>query len=80
MKVLSLDSFAVCVPFLLLGTFAIASPPEGRYHLIMKDTLGGEGGGDYMTLDASMRRLYLSHSTHVNVIDVDSGAVVGSDW
>jgi YVTN family beta-propeller protein len=39
--------------------------------------LGGEGGWDYLTIDAKARRLYVSHATHVMVVDADSGAVVG---
>ena len=39
--------------------------------------VAGEGGWDYLVVDDAARRLYLSHSTHVVVIDVDSHAVVG---
>ena len=39
--------------------------------------LGGDGGWDYLTLDSSSRRLYISRATHVMVIDADSGKPVG---
>ena len=39
--------------------------------------LGGEGGWDYLKLDSSSRRLYISRATHVIVIDADSGKPVG---
>jgi YVTN family beta-propeller protein len=39
--------------------------------------VAGEGGWDYLIVDDAARRLYLSHSTHVVVFDVDSHAVVG---
>jgi len=39
--------------------------------------VAGEGGWDYLSVDEAARRLYLSHSTHVVVYDVDSRAVVG---
>ena len=32
---------------------------------------------DYFTIDEGARRLYVSHGTQVEVLDVDSGAVVG---
>jgi DNA-binding beta-propeller fold protein YncE len=33
---------------------------------------------DYITLDASKRRVYLAHGTEVKVVDADSSAVVGN--
>jgi YVTN family beta-propeller protein len=39
--------------------------------------IGGEGGWDYLAVDAGARRLYVSHGTKVVVIDVDREAVVG---
>jgi hypothetical protein len=35
--------------------------------------IGGEGGWDYVTLDAKNHRLYVPRSTHTMVIDADSG-------
>jgi YVTN family beta-propeller protein len=51
-------------------------PPSG-YHVVNQYKLGGEGGWDYIAIDAKARRLYVSHATHVMVVDADSGAVVG---
>jgi DNA-binding beta-propeller fold protein YncE len=45
---------------------------EGRY------PVGGAGGFDYVTLDSSARRLYLSHATQVDVLDADTGKLVGT--
>lgn len=53
------------------------SPPPSGYHLIKQVKLGGEGGWDALTIDAKAHRLYISRSTHVMVVDADSGAVVG---
>ena len=39
--------------------------------------LGGDGGWDYLTVDAESHHLFISRSTHVMVIDVDSGKPVG---
>src|SRR6266404_1390822 len=44
---------------------------EGRY------AIPGEGGFDYVTLDNSARRIYVSHATQVDVLDADSGKLVG---
>ncbi len=47
------------------------------YHVATTYKLGGEGGWDYLTLDAASRRLYISRATHVMVIDADTGKSVG---
>src|SRR5215471_13067413 len=62
----------------LSALFAIAglAAPTG-YKLLNEIKIGGEGGWDYLTLDNSARRLYVSHATHVVVVDPDAGKVVG---
>lgn len=78
MKLLNRCSLFVCL--LLISQVAAiqaqTNSPSG-YHVIKQVKLGGEGGWDYLTIDAKARRLYISHSTHVMVVDADSGAVVG---
>ncbi len=60
---------------LLLVTSGLAA--DAGYHLIKTYKLGGDGGWDYLTLDRSSNRLYISRSTHVIVINPDSGETVG---
>ena len=60
---------------LLLVTSALAAAPG--YHVIKTYKLGGDGGWDYLTIDAASRHLYISRGTHVIVIDADSGKPVG---
>src|ERR1700719_3491298 len=59
----------------LLVTLSAAADPG--YHVIKTYKLGGEGSWDYLTLDSSSHRLYLSRATHGAVIDADSGKLVG---
>src|SRR5436190_8196387 len=47
------------------------------YHVVAEIKVGGDGSWDYLTMDAAARRLYVSHATHVAVVDVDSSKVVG---
>src|SRR5271169_3008459 len=61
---------------LLVCSVSYAADPE--YHVIKKLQLGGEGGWDYLTVDSSARRLYISRSTHVIVVDIDTDKVVGN--
>src|SRR5690349_10390403 len=50
----------------------------GGYKLETRYPVPGNGGFDYVTLDSSARRIYLSHGTQVDVLDADSGKVVGT--
>ena len=54
-----------------------ASAATTGYHLLGEIKVGGDGGWDYLTVDSTARRLYVSHATHVAVIDIDAGKVVG---
>ena len=49
----------------------------GGYHVKTKFKIGGEGGWDYAATDSAARRLYVSHATQVEVLDLDNGSVVG---
>jgi YVTN family beta-propeller protein len=55
---------------------ATIAPPSG-YHLLKKIPLGGEGGWDYLAFDSPMRRLFISRSAKVVVLNVDTGTVAG---
>jgi DNA-binding beta-propeller fold protein YncE len=59
-----------------LAAAAMAAGGPG-YHVTTTYKLGGDGGWDYLTADASARRLYISRGTHVMVVDADSGKSVG---
>jgi len=50
---------------------------DSGYHIIKRLKVGGEGGWDYLTVDGAARRLYISRSTHVMVMDLDTDKVVG---
>jgi DNA-binding beta-propeller fold protein YncE len=56
-----------------------AAPPVKApgYHVAKEIQIGGEGGWDYLTVDPEGRRLYVSHTNKVEVIDVDGGKKVG---
>src|SRR5437763_10040984 len=67
--------------FLFLAFMAI-QPSAGAqtasgYHLAKTLAVGGDEGWDYVAVDSSARRVYVSHGTHVVVLDADSGAAVG---
>ncbi len=47
------------------------------YRVANRFKLGGEGGWDYLVVDTTMNRLFLSRSTHVMVMSTATGAVLG---
>ncbi len=56
-------------------TFAQQAP---SYSLDKKIALPGDGGYDYLFIDQQNRRLYVSHGTTVNVINLDTDELVGT--
>lgn len=67
---------------LALGSALIAAPltaqtsPTG-YHVTRRIPVAGEGGWDYVTFDTARSRVFISRSTRVQVIDANSGQLVG---
>ena len=56
---------------------------EGGYHQLKKYPFGAAEGAtreyfDYITVDSSARRVYVSRGTEIKVLDADSGVVVGN--
>lgn len=45
--------------------------------LVKKTLIGGEGGWDYMSVSSEDRRLYLSHSSQVEVLNADTHEKIG---
>jgi YVTN family beta-propeller protein len=62
---------------LSLSLFAAAAQTADSYHIVKKIRIPGQGSWDYLAIDDGARRLYVSHGTQVEVLDVDSGATVG---
>src|ERR1700687_842438 len=67
---------AICVPLLSPGVFRAAAQNSG-YRVLRSIMLGGEGGWDYVTVDSDAKRIYIPRSTHIMVLDEDSGKLIG---
>jgi YVTN family beta-propeller protein len=48
------------------------------YKVQTRYSIPGSDGWDYITVDSMGRRIYVSHSVRVNVLDADTGAAVGT--
>src|SRR5438445_4970916 len=67
----------LCVGAVLLSARPKAAPASSGYALTKTISIPGDEGWDYVTVDSAARRVYVSHGSHVVVLDADSGAVVG---
>src|SRR6476469_3833918 len=65
---------AILLALCFVSTAWAADP---GYHVNKTIKLGGDGGWDYLTVDAKARRVYISRGSHVMVVDADSGAILG---
>ena len=62
---------------ILFASQAPAADKASAYHLVKEIPIAGDTGWDYLSIDAEARRLYVTHGTHIVVVDIDSNAVVG---
>jgi len=61
-------------------SFASQTPAADKaptYHLVKEIPIAGDTGWDYLSIDAEARRLYVTHGTHIVVVDINSDTVVG---
>jgi DNA-binding beta-propeller fold protein YncE len=68
---------------LFFSAFALSMGEAGGYHQLKKYPFGPAAGStreyfDYITVDSSARRVYLSHGTEIKVLDADSGALISN--
>lgn len=54
-----------------------ATPGPSHYTLAKTISIPGDEGWDYVGVDSAARRVYISHGSHVVVLDADTYAIVG---
>ena len=73
MKKMLLPTLALAMS---VPAFAAHAPAQG-YAIAARTVLGGEGGWDYLSLDATLHRLFIARDDRVMVVDTRSGRLVG---
>ncbi len=73
-------AFAAAVFCGLLATPAplAAQQPQQPYKILDHWKLGGDGGWDYLLVDSPAHRLYLTRGARVDVVDTQTGKLIGS--
>ncbi len=61
-----------------LMTSAFAQNSTPLYRQTAKWTIGGDGFWDYLSLSPDGKRLYIAHSTQIQVVDTATGKVAGT--
>lgn len=77
---LGFTGFVFLAMLVCAGTFPLAAAPApgaSGYKVVKTVPIGGEGAWDYVYVDSTARRVYISHGTHTVVMDADTYAVVG---
>ena len=65
--------FIYAVLLLLIATGARGQ----NYKLLKSVPIGGEGGWDYLAIDANARKLYVTHASKIVIVDLAQDKVVG---
>jgi YVTN family beta-propeller protein len=73
-----LPVWPVIAALAFLGSVASIAIAADDYSINKKISIPGQGSWDYLTVDEGARRLYVSHGTQVEVLDVDSESIVGN--
>ena len=81
MKLSAPRALAIISALFVFGSLTFARPDSG-YRLLKTYTFGAAPGStteyfDYITVDSAARRVYLSRGTAVEVMDADTGALIG---
>jgi DNA-binding beta-propeller fold protein YncE len=70
-------TLAVCAALMLVPAVKVRAQDASRYDKVHTIKIGGEGGWDFLEVDAANRKLYVARSTRVIVVDLESEKVVG---
>src|SRR5262245_16835423 len=65
----------LCVAAAAVAGLAAAGP--GGFHVDRRIPLGGDGFWDYITFDGLNQRLFVTHGTHVHVVDARTDSIIG---
>jgi len=65
-----------CLLLVSVGCFSQGKPKS--ISLVKKTIIGGDGGWDYLSVSNEDRRLYLSHSSQVEVLNADTHEKIGT--
>jgi Uncharacterized conserved protein len=69
---------ASCFIFFSVTSILKAQTGSSQYRMANKFHVDGDGGWDYLNVDESTGRIFISHGTVVNIIDEKDGKLIGT--
>lgn len=69
--------FLVAAVLTLLFYVSLPSQAQSSWGVSKTLHIGGEGGWDYVTVDAPSHRLFITRTTHTMILDANSGNILG---
>jgi len=72
--------FAILISLVLTSASSVvaAASSTARFEVLQRWVFPGEGGWDYLTLDARGERLFVTRGSRVEVVDTKTGKLIGS--
>lgn len=67
----------IIIAALISLALVISASAQSGYKLLKKIPIPGQGSWDYLTADDTNRRLYISHGTQVEVLDLETDSIIG---
>src|SRR6266478_7354102 len=68
-------------PRMLIGLVLVglvqAAQGQSQYKFFKSIPIGGEGGWDYLSVDAKARKLYVTHASKIVIVDLTQDKVIG---
>ena len=74
-RVVGLVALAVSTVGLLVGC-SKQGENAAQFKVLKTIPLGGDGGWDFICVDAKARRLYVPRTKHLQVVDLDKGTII----
>jgi YVTN family beta-propeller protein len=71
------QSLFIIVLFLMAMQYSYAQSKSNEYKVIKTIPIEGTGGWDYLTVDSPGQRLFISHGTCVDVLDLKTDKLIG---
>ena len=73
---------SISITVAAIGSFLAVQPipaqtTPSQYHVTRRIPVAGDGGWDYVTFDTARSRIFIARSTRVQVVDANSGQLVG---
>jgi len=68
----------VFILFLAMNSYLQAQTTQSKYKIVNTFHVPGDDWWDYVTMDEATGRLFISHGTQVQVLDVITGKIVGT--